>query len=98
VNESKSNIYIRILIVILASFIACLIFYSFISLEPKCQITPGIITLVLLLIVIVLSESFDNFSVGKILSLSRENTKKETSISKLNIENNELRKDFRLYK
>ncbi len=94
-EESKPNYYIRILIGVLAAFIVWLISYSFLTLKGlEGQISVGIITLVFVLVVLVLSESFDNFSIWKLLSLSRDNKKKELSISKLNFENIELRKEL----
>jgi hypothetical protein len=93
-TESKSNNFVRALIVGLVGFIVWLVAYSFLSLEPKGTISTGIITLIVLLVVIVLSESFDNFSVGKLLTMSREIKAKENSIIKLNSENTELRREL----
>ncbi|GMM70052.1 hypothetical protein MTsDn5_00040 [Alteromonas gracilis] len=93
-TESKSNNFVRALIVGLVGFIVWLITYSFLSLEPKGTISTGIITLVVLLVVIVLSESFENFSVGKLLTMSRVIKVKENSINKLNSENTELRREL----
>ncbi|MGN5096099.1 hypothetical protein [Aeromonas sp. 61P] len=71
-NENKVNVFVRVLIVGLIGFIIWLVTYSFIFVEPKGTISTGITTLIVLLIVIALSESFDNFSVGKIFTMSRE--------------------------
>jgi len=92
--EKKRNNFVRALIVGLCGFIVWLVAYSFLSLEPKGSISTGIITLVVLLVVIVLSESFDNFSIGKILTMTRDLQHKEQSIGKLNIENTELRREL----
>lgn len=93
-TESKSNNFVRALIVGLVGFIVWIVAYSFLSLEPKGSISTGIITLIVLLVVIVLSESFDNFSVGKMLTMSREIKAKDGSINKLNSENTELRREL----
>ncbi|WP_372770803.1 hypothetical protein [Pseudoalteromonas sp.] len=93
-TDKKTNNFVRALIVALSGFIVWLVAYSFLSIEPKGTISTGIITLIILLVVIVLSESFDNFSVGKMLTMSREIKAKDTSISKLNSENTELRKEL----
>ncbi|WP_299180326.1 hypothetical protein [uncultured Neptuniibacter sp.] len=93
-TDKKTNNFVRALIVALTGFIVWIVAYSFLSLEPKGTISTGIITLIVLLVVIVLSESFDNFSVGKMLTMSREIKAKDTSISKLNSENTELRKEL----
>lgn len=93
-TDKKTNNFVRALIVALSGFIVWIVAYSFLSLEPKGTISTGIITLIILLVVIVLSESFDNFSVGKMLTMSREIKAKDTSINKLNSENTELRKEL----
>lgn len=93
-TDKKTNIFVRALIVALSGFIVWIVAYSFLSLEPKGTISTGIITLIVLLVVIVLSESFDSFSVGKMLTMSREIKAKDTSINKLNSENTELRKEL----
>lgn len=93
-TDKKSNYFVRALIVALSGFVVWIVAYSFLSLEPKGTISTGIITLIVLLVVIILSESFDNFSVGKILTMSREIKAKDSSISKLNFENTELRKEL----
>lgn len=93
-SEQKRNIFVRCLVVALAGFIVWIVSYSFLSLNPKGSISTGIITLILLLVVIVLSESFDNFNVIKLFSMSREIKTKEKSIDKLNSENTELRREL----
>ncbi|WP_335924637.1 hypothetical protein [Shewanella indica] len=93
-TDKKSNYFVRALIVALSGFVVWIVAYSFLSLEPKGTISTGIITLIVLLVVVILSESFDNFSVGKILTMSREIKAKDNSISKLNSENTELRKEL----
>lgn len=93
-TDKKTNNFVRALIVALSGFIVWIVAYSFLSLEPKGTISTGIITLIVLLVVIVLSESFDNFSVGKMLTMSREIKAKDISINKLDSENTELRKEL----
>lgn len=93
-TDKKNNYFVRALIVALSGFVVWVVAYSFLSLEPKGTISTGIITLIVLLVVVILSESFDNFSVGKILTMSREIKAKDNSISKLNSENTELRKEL----
>lgn len=93
-TDKKSNYFVRALIVALSGFVVWIVAYSFLSLEPKGTISTGIITLIVLLVVIILSESFDNFSVGKVLTMSREIKAKDSSINKLNSENTELRKEL----
>ncbi|KQA50418.1 hypothetical protein CGT77_03405 [Vibrio cholerae] len=93
-NDKKVNYFVRCLIVGLAAFIVWIISYSLLSPDSKGAISAGMITLVILLVVIVLSETFDQFSVGKIFSLSKEVAKKNGSIVRLKNENTELRKEL----
>jgi len=93
-TDKKSSNFVRTLIVGLAGFIIWIISYSLLSPGSKGAISAGMITLVILLVVIVLSESFDQFSVGKLFSLSREVEKKSKSITTLNTENTNLRKEL----
>lgn len=93
-QDKKANSFIRLFVMALASFITWLVAYSFLSLEPKGTISAGIVTLTVLLVAIVLSESFDNFSVGKFLTMSKEIKVKDTSIDRLSTENTELRREL----
>ena len=45
--------------------------------NPRYQITAGIITILGFIVILVLSESFNNLSLGKVLSLSRKVEEKE---------------------
>jgi hypothetical protein len=69
-------------------------FLSFFWAEPKYQITAGIITLISLVVVLILSESFNNLSIGKILTLSNEVKKKDTEKETVKTENKELRQEL----
>lgn len=93
-SDKKSSHFVRMLIVGLAAFIIWIISYSLLAPDSKGAISAGMITLVILLVIIVLSESFDQFSVGKLFSLSREVEKKDKSINTLNTENTNLRKEL----
>ncbi|WP_224214396.1 hypothetical protein [Vibrio metschnikovii] len=93
-SDKKENKFVRVLIVGLSGFIIWMITYSLLYPETKGVISASMITLVLILVVLILSESFDQFNVGKLLSLSREVQKKEKSIDSLNKENGELRREL----
>lgn len=67
---------------------------SFFMAEPKHQITAGIITLLAIVVILVLSESFNKLSLGKILSLSREIERKEKETTVVKSENKELRQEL----
>lgn len=60
------------------------------SAQNKFIISSPIITLVCLLIILVLSNSFDNFSIGKIFSMSREVKESKEKIKVLEKEKNEI--------
>lgn len=67
-----------------------MISFNFYFTDPKGEISSGVITLILILTVLVLSESFDNFSVGKLVSISREAKKKEAEVKELEQKNSSL--------
>lgn len=71
-------------------FIVSLIVGAFLLSENKFFISGSIIILLCLLVVLVLSTSFDNFSIGKIFSLSREVEEKKIKIDSLEKERTEL--------
>ncbi|WP_438464021.1 hypothetical protein [Marinomonas sp. PE14-40] len=92
--EKKVNYFVRWLIAIVALSISIMAFLSFFLAEPKYQITTGIITLIAIVVVLILSESFNNLSVGKILTLSNEVKKKDTEKETVKTENKELRQEL----
>ena len=89
--NSSPNYFVRILVVLLCILIALMILYNFLLVEPKGEINAGLVMLIAILLVVVLSESFDNFSIGKLLAVTRDNRRKETAINRLSGENYELR-------
>jgi hypothetical protein len=60
-TPTKPNYFVRILIVILGILIVGMITYNFFLTDPRGEINTGLVTLIAILVVIVLSESFDNF-------------------------------------
>ncbi len=93
-THKTPNNFVRRLVVLLCILLAGMLVYNFFLTEPLGEINTGLISLIGILVVIVLSESFDSFSVGKIIAISRENKKKETAINRLTGENDELRKQI----
>ncbi len=67
---------------------------SFVLAEPKYQISTGLITLVLIVVVLTLSESFNNLSIGKIFSLSRKVETEKEQKTQLTNENKELKSEL----
>ncbi len=89
--ERKTNWFVRILIVLLCLFLSGLIVYRFLHFAPLGDLGVGVLVVLTLIVVLVLSESFDSFSVGKLLSLSREVQKHEAQVAELKRENTDLR-------
>lgn len=77
--------------IMLFFIITGLIYFNFFWALPQWQISTGIIILVSFSIILVLSESFDNLSVAKLISVSRSLKEQETKNKDLNKENLELR-------
>ncbi len=92
--SDKPNYFVRTLIVLFVLALFSMAFMSFYLADPKYQITAGIITIIGFVVVLVLSESFNNLSLGKILSLSREVQKKEGEKEQVKTENKELRQEL----
>lgn len=90
-EQRKSNNFVRILIVMLCCFLVALIAYRFFCLEPAGDLGPGVLTVLALLVTLVLSESFDSFSIGQLISLKKEVQKKQSEITETKRENTELR-------
>lgn len=89
--EKKNNWFVRILIIVLATFIATIITVSFFIGTPSLIITPEIICLILILVVLSLAEIFDSFSISNIISLKKENAKTLGELKSQKEENRELR-------
>lgn len=90
----KTNYFVRTLIVIFVIALLSMAFISFYLAQPKYQITAGIITVIGFVVILVLSESFNNLSLGKILSLSKDIQKKEAEKEQVKTENKELRQEL----
>jgi hypothetical protein len=90
-ETKKPNWFVRILIILLCIFIGGLIYFNFFWSCPPVQISTGLLVLVAFLTVLVLSEAFDNFSITKLISLSKNVKETETKNQELKKENSELR-------
>lgn len=93
-EKKNVNYFVRSLISIVALAVSVMAFLSFFLAEPKYQITTGIITLIAIVVVLVLSESFNNLSIGKVLTLSNEVKKKESEKETVKDENKVLRQEL----
>jgi membrane protein implicated in regulation of membrane protease activity len=90
-ETKKPNWFVRILIILLCIFIGGLIYFNFFWSCPPAQISTGLLVLVAFLTVLVLSEAFDNFSIIKLISLSRTVNETENKNQELKKENSDLR-------
>lgn len=89
-ENRKTNWFVRILILLLSLLITVLISYNFFIARPRGEISNGLVTLIMLLIIVVLSEAFDNISFGKILSLNKEMKEKKQEVKELKVEKDGL--------
>lgn len=79
--EKKNN---KIVNILLMTFISLLIIINFCLSEPKYELTNEIIICLLLLVILCVSDSFDNLSIPKVISLSK-------NIKDVKKENNDLK-------
>ena len=86
----KTNYFVRVLIVMFIIGLSFMIGYNFIAVEPIGTIKNGIFILLAIVLVLVLAESFDNFSIGKLISITREVEIKTVENKKLEQKNSEL--------
>lgn len=87
----RSNWFVRLLIIAFCGFLATLVIYRYFYIDPKAEISGGMLVLLAFILVLVLSELFDNFSVGKVVTMSRAIKEKEVQTTELKKENTELR-------
>ncbi|MEH3128290.1 hypothetical protein [Agrobacterium cavarae] len=89
-NKRAVNWFVRIMIIALSAMLGAMVLYKFFAISPKGQINTGVVSLICLILILVLSEAFDSFSIGKLVSISREVKKKEKEVSKLEHQNSQL--------
>jgi hypothetical protein len=81
-NSNEKSFFDKFKILIIALLIFTMIVYRFFLIEPKAEINTGIITLIAFLLIIILSDTFDSFSIGEIIKLSKTIKNKEDIIEK----------------
>jgi hypothetical protein len=87
----KNNWFVRVLIVAFCGFLGTLVVYRYFYVDPKAEISGGLLVILAFILVLVLSELFDNFSIGQLITVSRELKRKEVEAKSLKEENSELR-------
>lgn len=90
-TKDRGNWFVRILIVAFCIFLATLVVYRYFHVEPKADMSGGFLVVLAFILVLVLSELFDNFSVGKVVTMSKTLIEKEHEKTELKRENVELR-------
>ena len=90
-EQPSSNWFVRTLIVIFCVFLGAMVVFRFFLIEPRGDISSGLLVLLGFVLVLVLSELFDNFSIGKLVNMSRSLKEKEAQKTELKKENAELR-------
>ena len=89
--DKKKSILSRIIIVILCLVMLSIACSSFIYGNPPYTISDGMIYIFLVIVVLLISESFETFSIGNFITLKREVKAKTNEVTKLETENRELR-------
>jgi hypothetical protein len=92
-DERLTNWYVRIVTIIIGLLLVIIVVYNFFVAENG-SITSGLVTIIVLLLVLALSESFDDFSVFNIITMKKKIREKDKSIDVLKTENLELRQNI----
>jgi hypothetical protein len=90
-TTKSANWFVRALIVIFCSFLVVLVIYKFFVVDPKADFSPGLLVVLAFILLLVLSELFDNFSIAQLVSVSRDLKKRDAETALLKDENSELR-------
>lgn len=90
-DKRPHSIFVRVLIAMLGLLLATMIVYRYFFLDPRGEITYGLLVLIFFLVILVLSESFDNFSFGTLLAVTRQLRTREAENTVLKQEVSDLR-------
>jgi len=88
--SQKPNWFVRALIIVLSTILVWLVYTSFTKSSSPFTINTGIITLIAIITIVILSESFNNLSIGQLISISRQKEKIEKENENLAKENSNL--------
>ena len=89
-NPKIPNYFVRVLIILFCIGLSIMIGFNFFCVDPVGEIRGGIFILISFILVLVLAESFDNFSIAKLVSFKREIKIKQEENRKLEQKNTEL--------
>lgn len=90
-GKKERSLFAKVAIVVLFSLMAVLTIISFLVSEEKFVITNGIVYILGLMILLLISDSVETFSLGSLLTLKKEVKSKEEEVEKLTNDNSELR-------
>jgi hypothetical protein len=90
-EQQEPNTFVRALIVGLVLALCTLAFFNFFWRDPPFDISAGLLALLALVVLLSLSELFDNLAFGSILSLQRKVSEEKASKEALREDNSELR-------
>jgi hypothetical protein len=90
VPDKKPSWFVRVLLVLFCILLGGMVTYRYIWIAPRAEINAGIITLLCMLLVLVLAESFDSFSLGELITITRKVEAKEKEVAKLQEKNEKL--------
>jgi hypothetical protein len=90
IPEKRPSWFVRVLLVLFCILLGAMVTYRYIWIEPRAEINAGIITLLCMLLILVLAESFDSFSLGKLITITRKVEAKEQEVAKLQEKNEKL--------
>ena len=87
----RPNNFVRVLIIFLVIALCSLCFFNFFWRNPPFEISAGLLALIALIVLLSLSEVFDQLTFGTILSLQRKVSEAKASNESLREENGGLR-------
>jgi hypothetical protein len=93
-EKEEINWFTRIMVILLALFIVFVIVMKLFYYKTPFEIDEYIIICLLILSILVLSESYNSFSIGKIFSLNKKVEEKEKTNQELKKENSDLREQI----
>jgi hypothetical protein len=82
--------FVRTLLTAFGVLLVAMVLYNYFAIDPQGEISSGLIILLSFLLIIVLSESFDNFSIGKLVTIARRERKTAATADKLERRNADL--------
>lgn len=90
-EKRNNSTFVRVLVFLFIAFLLFLVLISFYRNAIPFDFNAGLITVLFIITLLILSEAFDNLSIGKLFSLSREVKQKEEEVEKAKEENKDLR-------